>query len=35
MPWWGWLIIVSIIVLPFKIKVWKKMFASKSVREED
>lgn len=36
MPWWSWLIIVCIIILPLKMKVWRKMFTQKNKnRDED
>ena len=35
MPWWGWaLIVLTIIMLPIKLKIWKKMLAKNKQNEE-
>jgi hypothetical protein len=36
MPWWGWaLIVVTIIVMPLKLKIWKQMLSKNSKTNED
>jgi hypothetical protein len=37
MPWWGWLIIVVLVVigLPLKLKILKKMIAKREEKSEE
>lgn len=37
MPWWGWLIIIAVVVigLPLKLKVYKKMLENRKQKDEE
>lgn len=35
MPWWGWLLLLGVIALPLKLRVWKSMFAKNKENSSD